>query len=206
MRRIAVMLFLLAPSVAAAQADSGTVRITYELLKGDVRTAAYDQTLPAGMFPYVPVGTRPTPGRKVPRPLRLQGCAQNAKRGTYNVEFFAALGPEGFTVGGPTRTIVSLQIGGYPWNRSERYRGAGTYPQDFILSPKQTAKSWQFRPEGKQMWDQIMKISTGGAAVTVNADERSGTFVLGPYTDTRKQSWTARGTFTCSRLMVPKGL
>lgn len=206
MRQIACAIVLLLPVLAHAQADSGTVRVTYDVLKGATRSASFDTTLQAGAFPYVPIGRPATPERRVATPLRLQGCARNARRGTYTVEFNTAMSPAGLAIGGPTSAILSLQVGGYPWDRSVQYAGAATYPQDFILGPRKTAKAWQFRQAGKRMFDQVVNPLTGGASVTINADERSGSFVLGPYPDVKREMLTVRGTFTCSRLMVPKGL
>lgn len=206
MRLIVLMILLVVPGLAIAQADSGTVQITYQLLKGSSVSASFDETKPAGAFPLVPRGRPVQPGRKVATPLRLQGCARNTRRGTYNVEFDAGLGPDGLTTGGPTSALLSLQVGGYPWDRSVRYAGAATYPQDFVLGPTKTAKSWMFRAAGKRMWDQIVRTRTGGATVTINSDERSGSFLLGPYADSKGQAWTVRGTFVCSRLMTPRGL
>jgi hypothetical protein len=206
MRLIALAFLLIIPRVSVAQADSGTVQVTYQVLKGTSVSASFDETRPAGAFPLVPKGRPVQPGRKVATPLRLQGCAHNTRRGIYNVEFNTALGPEGLTVGGPTSVLLSLQVGGYPWDRSVRYTGAATYPQDFILGPTKTAKSWQFRAAGKRMFDQLVRPNTGGATVTINRDERSGAFSLGPYTDPKGQAWTVRGTFVCTRLMTPRGL
>ena len=206
MRQIACVIVLLVPVLAHAQADSGTVRVTYEVMKGGTRSAAFDTTLQAGFFPYVPIGRPDIRGSRVARPLRLQGCARNARRGTYNIEFNTAMSPAGLAIGGPTSAILSLQVGGYPWDRSVRYAGAATYPQDFILGPRKTAKAWQFRQAGQRMFDQVVNPIAGGASVTINADERSGSFVLGPYPNVKREMLTVRGTFTCSRLMVPKGL
>ena len=63
------------------------------------------------------------------------------------------------------------------------------------------AKVWQFRPTGKRMWDQTVLTDPGSASVTINANEISGSFVIGPYNDPKGQAWTVRGTFECSRLM-----
>jgi len=86
----------------------------------------------------------------------------------------------------------------------DRSRGAGTYPQHFALGPKKTAKTWLFRPDGKgkRMWDQTINTEGGAASVTINADERSGSFTIGPYTDRTRKRWTVRGTFACSRVMA----
>jgi hypothetical protein len=189
-------------SNALAQNAAATIRLTYEVLKGDVVTANFDQTKEAGFFPLIYKGQSAIAGRKVATPMRLQGCARHETRGTYNVEFNDGFGPEGLPAKGSPDAQVSLQIGGYPWDRSVRYGGAGTYAQHWNLGPKKVAKSWQFRQKGKPMWDQIVHTNPGAASVTVNRDERSGTFLIGPYSDKKGQPWTVRGTFSCSQLMT----
>ena len=207
MRPFGFVLLVLLPSVSQGQADSGTVRVTYELVKGDRVSATYDQSRTAGSFPLVATSRSAPPralppGRTVARPMRLVGCNRNTRRGTYTVEFDATIGPDGPKVSGPPGAQLTLQVGGYPWDRSVRYAGAGTYPQHFTLGPKKTAKAWLFRPEGKRMWDQSIRTAVGAASVTVNPDERSGSFIIGPYSDPKGQPWTVRGTFVCSRLMA----
>lgn len=195
-------LLLLLPSVSQAQADSGTVRITYALVAGDRVTASYDQSRSAGGFPLAAPSRRVQPGRTVAKPMRLVGCNRNTRRGTYTVEFDATIGPDGPKIGGAPGAQLTLQVGGYPWDRSIRYTGAGTYPQHFPQGPKKMAKAWLFRPQGKRMWDQSIRTAVGAASVTVNPDERSGSFLIGPYLDPKGQPWTVRGTFACSRLMA----
>ena len=75
-------------------------------------------------------------------------------------------------------------------------RRPGTYPQSWVLGPNQVAKSWIFRQKGKRMWDQLVLSNSGSMSVTINRDQRSGTFVLGPYLDNAKRErWTVRGTY-----------
>jgi hypothetical protein len=64
------------------------------------------------------------------------------------------------------------------------------------------AVAWAFRPQGKRMWNQTIRTDVGAASVTINADARSGSFILGPYSDPKGQAWTVRGTFECTRLMA----
>lgn len=204
MRRALLLATLcLLPRLALAQRDSGTVRVTYEMLKGAVVSATFDESRTAGFFPFVYQGRTARPGRRVAVPMRPQGCARNERLGTYTVNFDAAFGPEGLPTSGPPNTQLSLQVGGYPWDRTARYAGPDTYPQSWVLGPNQVAKSWIFRQKGKRMWDQLVLSNSGSASVTINRDQRSGTFVLGPYLDNAKRErWTVRGTFACSRVMM----
>lgn len=205
MRRSLLLALFLLPQLVGAQSDSGTVRVAYDLLQGATVKESFNESKVAGFFPLVYEGRPAVRGRKVATPLRLQGCARNAARGTYNVEFNASFGPEGMPAGGKAGgkagASLSLQVGGYPWDRSARYTGAATYPQHWALGPRHIAKVWQFRPAGKRMWDQIVRTDPGSASITVNANEISGSFVIGPYSDRKGQAWTVRGTFECSRLM-----
>jgi len=202
MRLFGVVLLVLSPVVSHAQADSGTVRVTYELVKGDRVSASYELSRSAGGFPLVAPSRTAQPGRKVAKPMRLVGCNQNTRRGTYTVEFDATIGPDGPKSGGAPGAQLTLQVGGYPWDRSVRYAGPRTYPQHFPLGPKKVAVAWAFRPQGKRMWNQTIRTDVGAASVTINADARSGSFILGPYSDPKGQAWTVRGTFECSRLMA----
>lgn len=200
------LIMICASTSSMARGSPGTVRVTYEVLKGAAVTATFDVTKEAGFFPFVYKGRAAMPGRKVATPMHQQGCARNAARGTYTVEFDASFGPEGLPTSGPLDAQLSLQIGEFPWDRTGRYAGAGTYPQHWNLGPKKVAKSWQFREKGKRMWDQVVNTNPGAASVTINSDERSGVFVIGPYRDRKGQEWTVRGTFTCSQLMTAPGL
>ena len=97
MRPFGFVLLVLLPSVSQGQADSGTVRVTYELVKGDRVSATYDQSRSAGGFPLVATSRAAPPralppGRTVARPMRLVGCNRNTRRGTYTVEFDATIG------------------------------------------------------------------------------------------------------------------
>lgn len=201
MRRHLLFSLFLLPQLAGAQSDSGTVRVAYDLLQGATVKESFNESKVAGFFPLVYQGRPAVRGRKVATPLRLQGCARNAARGTYTVEFNASFGPEGLPTSGKPGAWLSLQVGGYPWDRSARYTGAATYPQHWVLGPRRVAKVWEFRPTGKRMWDQTVLTDPGSASVTINANEISGSFVIGPYNDPKGQAWTVRGTFECSRLM-----
>jgi len=205
MRPFGFILFVLLPSVTRAQTDSGTIKLTYEILAGGRVSSSYQLSRSAGGFPLLAPSQSVQRGRRVAAPVRLVGCMQNKRIGTYTLGFDATIGPDGPNFGNPGVSL-SLQVGGYPWDRSVRYAGAGTYPQHFPLGPKTEAKSWLFRPDGKgkRMWDQTINTAGGAASVTINPDERSGSFIIGPYTDRTRKSWTVRGTFECSRVMATR--
>jgi len=205
MRPAFLLALFLLPHLARAQSDSGSVRVTYELLQGMTVKGSAAESMVAGFFPLRYKGIAPVPGRKVAVPVRLQGCARNRARGTYTVEVNASFGPEGLSAGGAKGAQLSLQVGGYSWDRGIRYTGARTYSQHWVRGPRQVAKAWQFRPKGQRMWDQFVRTDSGSASVTINADERSGSFLIGPYHDAKGLPWTVRGTFECSRLMQARG-
>jgi len=99
MRPLVLLLLALVPSVTQAQVDSGTVRITYELVAGNRVSGSYDQLRSAGSFPLVAPPRTVQPGRRVATPLRLIGCFRNNRRGLYNVDFDATLGVDGQLIG-----------------------------------------------------------------------------------------------------------
>jgi len=205
MRVFAAVLLLLVPHTARAQADSGTIKLTYEILAGDRVSSTYQLSRSAGGFPALAPAQMALRGRKVAAPMRLVGCLLNKRIGTYTLAFDATIGPDGPNFSNPGASL-SLQVGNYPWDRTVRYAGAGTYTQHFPLGPKTEAKSWLFRPDGKRkrMWDQTINTAGGAASVTINPNERSGSFIIGPYMDRNRKPWTVRGTFECSRVLASR--
>ncbi len=180
--------------------DTGWVRVTYTVTTPGQPSRTVSDSARSGIFPVAFGGGRPARDAIV----RPQGCVVNRGQQRWDLHFNRSFGPRGMDPTGAAVTLLELNVGGQAQAPQVRYAGPGTFPLQWSLGERRVAMAWQFRPTGGRMWTNtvVAEDPAGSAEVTINPDERSGSFRLGPFPAAEGDAQvTVTGTFRCDMLM-----
>ena len=203
------------PTAGGAQeappADSGWVRLAYTITTDAGATlATVNDSVRTGRWAWertregrVPQGADGAPIRVPVRRLwESSGCKVGKRQAHYLFTFRRPPAISGRADTPPQ--WLTLQVGNHPAKRDESYGGPGTYELEWPPATERgrPRRAWDFRANSKEAaWRESASATAASRArVTVNTDQRSGSFSLGPYRDRAGRQVTLAGTFSCDLL------
>ena len=176
-----------AAKAAPAEKEGGMVKLTYAIEGGPGET--YERPIKAGMI--TPQG--------IPLPTRI-GCWK--LRDSWLFRFDDGIeGPAGKV---EDRVKVEFVLGRAAGVADPVYKGPSTYQYKSPSAGPNPFSFYRFAPKGGErvLFSPIEAAMApdGKAEITISADEKSGSFLIGPLTEGNVKQ-TVKGTFNCDRLL-----